>query len=461
MQPGPQTQPQLIRRFGLVQSTALNMSNMIGIGPFITIPLLLSTLGGPQAMLGWLIALVIAIADGMIWSELGAALPGSGGTYHYLREAFGRQTWGRLMAFLFIWQFTISGPLEIASGYIGFSKYARYLWPGLTPETGRYVAMAIGLVNILLVYREITALGKITLTLWVGMLITVASVLIAGATHFNPAIAFDFPPGAFNFSVGFLFGLGAAARIGIYDYLGYYDICYIGDEVREPGKVIPRSILISVISVAAIYIAINLSITGVLPWHEFVPADAHPQSDFIVSVFMERIYGQSAAKFFTVLVLWTTVASVFALLVGYSRIPYAAAKDGSFFKIFGRLHPRGKFPHISVLLIGSIAMICCLFSLDIVIEALITTRILIQFIGQIVAVSVLRATAPNLSRPFRIWLYPLPNLVALLGWIFIFATTDKKVILFGIALLLLGVIGFLAWAKRNRHWPFAEVPAAS
>src|SRR4026208_1438304 len=100
-------QSHLLRRFGVLEATALNMTNMIGIGPFITIPLLLSALGGPQAMLGWLVALVITISDGMIWSELGAAMPGSGGSYIYLREGFGRETFGRLMGLLFIWQFIL------------------------------------------------------------------------------------------------------------------------------------------------------------------------------------------------------------------------------------------------------------------------------------------------------------------------------------------------------------------
>ena len=130
--PNQPEQGQLARRFGLLPATALNMTNMIGVGPFITIPLLMSALGGPQAMLGWIVALVIVICDGMVWSELGAAMPGSGGSFHYLREAFGRARFGRLMAFLFVWQFILSGPLEIASGYIGFAEYASYIWKGLT-----------------------------------------------------------------------------------------------------------------------------------------------------------------------------------------------------------------------------------------------------------------------------------------------------------------------------------------
>src|SRR5215468_4525858 len=136
-----QNTPRLVRHFGTLQATALNMSNMIGIGPFLTIPLLMSALGGPQAMLGWLVALLIVIPDGMVWSELGAAMPGSGGSYIYLREGFGRESFGRLVAFLFIWQFIISGPFEIASGYIGFAQYLDYIWkaPGFSLVLGRVV----------------------------------------------------------------------------------------------------------------------------------------------------------------------------------------------------------------------------------------------------------------------------------------------------------------------------------
>jgi amino acid transporter len=451
----------LLRRFGLVQATALNMSNMIGVGPFITIPLLMSALGGPQAMIGWVVAVLIAVFDGMIWSELGAMMPGSGGSYLYLREAYGRETFGRMMAFLFIWQFILSGPLEIASGYIGFAQYAGYIWRGLTPVGTILIAVAVGIVNVVLLYRRITFIGKLTVALWVGTLLTTLAVIVTGALHFDRHIAFDFPPGAFNFSIGFLFGLGAATRIGVYDYLGYYDVCYIADEVKEPGRVIPRSIIISVLCVAVIYFAINLSIIGVVPWRDFVPADARPDSQFVVSIFMERIYGRGVATLFTAMVLWTAFGSVFALLLGYSRIPYAAALDGYFFKVFGRLHPSKRFPHVSLLAIGAISILCSLFSLGMVIDALITTRILVQFIGQVFAVVLLRRREPDRPRPYRVWLYPLPNLLALVGWIFVFATTDWQVILFGLGTLAAGAIIFFVWSWRTRRWPFAEVTRAA
>jgi len=446
----------LSRRFGLLQATALNMSNMIGIGPFITIPILMSALGGPQAMLGWVVAILVIIPDGLVWSELGAAMPGSGGSYVYLREAYGRERFGRLVAFLFIWQFILSGPLEIASGYIGFSRYARYIWPDLTTGAVFALAAGVGVLNVVLLYRRIEAIGTLTVSLWIGTLLTTGAVVVSGALHFDASRAFDFPPGAFDFSLGFLLGLGAASRVGIYDYLGYYDICYIGDEVKDPGRVIPRSILISIVAVAALYVAINLSIVGVVPWREFVPADAHPESEFIVSTFMERLYGPGVATVFTFLVLWTAFGSVFALLLGYSRIPYAAARDGYFFQVFSRLHPTGRFPHVSLLLLGGISIACSFLPLGLVIDALITTRILVQFIGQVFAVMLLRTTRPDMPRPFRMWLYPIPALVALAGWIFLLLTSGWLVIAFGLGTLVLGILCFFVWSWRVRRWPFFD-----
>ena len=451
------TPPSLVRRFGLLHATALNMTNMIGIGPFITIPLLMSALGGPQAMLGWAVALIVVFCDGMVWSELGAALPGSGGSFGYLRHGYGAAKIGRLMGFLFVWQFVLSGPLEIASGYIGFSQYLGYIWKGITAPQMILVVAAIGLVNIVLLYRRITSIAAITLTLWVGTILTVVVVIVTGALHFDPRVAFDFPPGAFTFSLGFLLGLGAASRIGVYDYLGYYDVCYIGDEVQNPGRVIPRSILISTVLVALIYLAINLSMIGVVPWRDFVPAASHPQSNFVVSIFMERVYGPGVATVFTAMILWTAFGSVFALLLGYSRVPYAAAKDGYFFKVFARLHPSQGFPSVSLVVLGVLSILAGMVSLGTVIDALVTMRILVQFIGQIGAVTLLRRRAPDMPRPYRMWLYPLPSLVALLGWIFIFATTPPLVMAFGLGALLLGVLCFGVWSWKQQTWPFAEV----
>jgi amino acid transporter len=319
----------------------------------------------------------------------------------------------------------------------------------------------VGVVNVLLLYRRIDAIARITVSLWVGTLVTVLAVIVTGAMNFDPRVAFDFPPGAFDFSLGFFLGLGAASRVGVYDYLGYYDVCYIGDEVKNPGYVIPRSILISTAAVALIYIGINLSIIGVIPWREFVPAGEHPTSGFIVSTFMERVHGSRVATIFTLLVLWTAFGSVFALLLGYSRIPFAAARSGYFFTVFGKLHPTKQFPYVSLLVLGAISIVAGFFSLGTVIDAMIVTRIVVQFMGQVFGLILLRRRAPDMPRPYRMWLYPLPALVALLGWIFLFATTPLRVIAFGLGMLALGGVAFLLWSRRMASWPFAPADSVA
>src|SRR6266481_3414306 len=230
------------------------MSNMVGIGPFITIPLIIAAMGGPQCMLGWLLGAVVAICDGLVWSELAAAMPGTGGTYLYLRESFRGTRLGGLLPFLFIWQFIFSGPLEIASGYIGFSQYVGYFWRGMGTNQARLVSLVVGTLVIVLLYRRIAAVGRVTVVLWIGMLITVLWIVAAGLLNFNAKVVFDFPANAFTFSTGFVTGLGSAMLIAMYDYLGYYDICYVGGEVRDPARVIPRSIIYSVIAVAVLYL---------------------------------------------------------------------------------------------------------------------------------------------------------------------------------------------------------------
>jgi amino acid transporter len=436
----------LVRSLGLLQAIALNMSNMVGVGPFITIPLIIAAMGGPQCMLGWVLGAVLALSDGLVWSELSAAIPETGGTYVYLNEAFRGTSLAGVLPFLFIWQFILSGPLEIASGYIGFAQYAGYFWPGMGTRGAHVVSVLVGLVVMALLYRRIGAVGKLMVVLWLGMLLTVLVVLVSGLTHFNAAIAFDFPPNAFTFSVGFVSGLGSAMLIAMYDFMGYYDICYVAGEVRNPSRVIPRSILWSVIAVALLYALMNLSIIGVVPWREAM------HSRFIVTDFMQKLYGPRAASAVTLLVLWTAVASVFALLLGYSRIAWAAAAKGAFFSVFAKLHPRGHFPHIAVLVLGGLSIVGSFFALGDVISALLTSRILIQFMGQIAALHLLRRRA-DFVMPFRMWLYPVPSVVALVGWTYVFATSGWGFAGLGIATLAAGVVAYKVWARAPKTIP--------
>ncbi len=428
--------PGLVRGIGLLQATALNMSNMVGVGVFVTIPLIIAAMGGPQCMLGWVLGAILALCDGLVWSELAAALPGTGGTYLYLRAAFDKTKLGGILPFLFIWQFIFSGPLEIASGYIGFAQYVGYFWHDMGVTGTRLVSLAVGTCVIVLLYRGITAVGKLTVVLWVGMLVTVFFVIISGFLNFNSKLAFDFPPNAFTFTTGFFAGFGSAMLIAMYDLLGYYDICYVGGEVKNPERVIPRSIIYSVLAISCIYLLTTLSIISVVPWREAM------HSKFIAAEFIEKLYGGKAASVVTGLVLWTAFASVFALLLGYSRIPYAAAINGHFFKIFARLHPTARFPHVSLLVIGVLSIIASLWPLDQVITALLTSRILVQFIGQIIALDYMRRHRPDIPRPFRMWLYPVPSLIALLGWTYIFVTSGWIYVSFGLLTLAAGVVVF-------------------
>ncbi|HVH08610.1 MAG TPA: APC family permease [Gemmatimonadales bacterium] len=457
--PQPPSHPsgghRLDRGFGLLHATALNMSNMVGVGPFITIPLLMASMGGPQALLGWFVGALIVLCDGQVWSELGAALPGSGGSYRFLREAYGPNTWGQLMAFLFIWQFVLSGPLEIASGLIGFGQYAGYLFPGLVSGGHRLVAAGAGLVAVLLLARRITLLSRVTVTLWLGTVVTMVAVVAIGLPHFDAARAFAFPPGAFGFSRGFVLGLGGAALIAVYDYLGYYDICYIGDEVREPARVIPRSIFYSILGCCVGYFAVHLSLIGVVPWRETLG------SQFVISQFTERLQGRAAAVAMTVMILWTAFGSVFALLLGYSRIPYAAAVQGGFFKPFARLHPSRGFPYVSLYVLGAIAIVASFFSLDQVVTALITTRVLVQFLGQVVAIPLLRRRLPGAARPYRMWLYPVPLVVAFIGWAYIFLASGWGYIRIGLLTLVAGIGAFLVRARWTGMWPFRTSRSAA
>lgn len=436
--------PRLVRGFGLLQATALNMSNMVGVGPFITIPLIIASMGGPQCMLGWLLGAVLALCDGLVWSELAAAMPGTGGTYLYLRLIFRGTRWGGILPFLFIWQFILSGPLEIASGYIGFAQYLSYFWRSMGWLGTRVVCIAVGVLLVALLYRRVTAVGRLTVVLWVGMLATVLWIIASGLANFHPAMAFDFPAGAFTFSRGFAAGLGSAMLIAMYDFMGYYDICYVGEEVRDAARTIPKSILYSVAAVAAIYALMNLSMIAVLPWREVI------QSKFVASQFIEKLYGPHAAAAVTLLVLWTAFASVFALLFGYSRIPYAAAVDGHFFRAFAHLHPSGRFPDVSLLVFGALTIVASFGDLDTVISALLTSRILIQFVGQVVALYYLRKHRRDMARPFRMWLYPVPAAIAFAGWLYIFATSGWKYAAFGLATLAVGGVVYWLWA-RNRH----------
>jgi amino acid transporter len=423
-------------------------------------------MGGPQAILGWVLGAVVAMCDGLVWAELGAAMPQAGGSYVYLREIFGTHKAGRWIAFLYVWQFSLSAPLVFASGAIGLAQYASFLWPALrAPVLGlpmgiqytSLVAVAACLLVALLLYRDLGAIQKMARVLWVGIIVTLAAVIFAGVTHFHAQQAFSFPPGAFHLSRGFLAGLAAAMLIANYDYWGYYSICFVGGEVKDPGRTIPRSILISIAVVAVTYIVMNISVLGVIPWQELVHDTTGDTRFAVVAVVMQRSFGLLAARVIALLVMWTAFGSLFALLLAASRVPYAAAIDGNYFRPLGHLHAKGAFPDRSLLTLTGIACVCCFFHLSTVIEALVAIRIVLTFGLQQVGVIVLRFRKPELFRPFRMWVYPLPALLALAGSIFVLTVRVKaeRQLWTALAVFVSGTIVYGIRASRRREWPFA------
>src|SRR5215831_11193133 len=253
-----------VRSVGLLQGVAINMTQMVGIGPFVTIPLMVAAFGGPQAIMGWILGAILAVCDGLVWAELGAAMPGAGGTYLYLREAFQYRT-GRLMPFLFVWSALLFIPLIMSTGIVGIVLYMGYLWPGMADWQAKVISVALSEVVVALLYRRIESIGKIATVLWAIMLLSVALVTIAAFSKFNPSLAFAFPSDAFTPNAKFFLGLGGGLVIGIYDYLGYNTTAYIGDEVKNPGRVLPLTIVISVIAIMCVYLLMNIGVLGVFP----------------------------------------------------------------------------------------------------------------------------------------------------------------------------------------------------
>ncbi|RSK37405.1 APC family permease [Hymenobacter metallilatus] len=460
--PAPDTAP-LRRRLGLVQATALNMIDMVGIGPFVTLPLVMGFMG-PNFLLAWVVGAALSLVDGLIWSELGATYPEAGGSYRFLKLAYGEHTWGRLVSFLYVWQTLVQAPLVVASGAIGFAQYVGYLVPLPQWWQPKLVSGTVVLLLIALLYRRIEEVGRLGVLLCLGVLALMAWLIFGGLTHATQPVSW-LPAGGVGQLPGVLLSvaMGQATVKTIYSYLGYYNVCHLGGEVREPHKLIPRSIFLSIVGIMALYLLLNWSVGAVIPWQEAA------RSEFIVSTFVERLYGPLAAKAATALVLWVAFASLFAVLLGYSRIPYAAAADGEFLPVFARTHPTKHFPHVSLLLLGGVGFVfSLLFKLGEVISAILAMRILVQFVGQAVGVVLLRRRRGAAGLPFRMPLYPLPVLVAVAVWLWVFASIQEgiKVALLGttvfvpfqvVALLMmgLGTVVFLLWSRRLGRWPFA------
>jgi fructoselysine transporter len=457
------TQPERLERgLGLLEATSLNVTFMVGIGPFVVIPFVVQAMGGPQCLIAWLTGAVLAFFDGCVWAELGAALPHAGGSYVFLREAYGPQRWGRLMSFLYIWQTLFQGPLSIASGALGFANYSTYLSHSanaanasaalLTSPAEKAIAAGIVALAVILLYRRIATIGKISIALCAIVVATILWLIYGGVTHFHPSYVLSFPPGAWSFSWIFAAALGHGTVQTVYSYLGYYNVCNLGGEMKRPERNIPRAIFLSIGVIALLYFVMQTSILGAVPSGEAARTKA------VVSIFVARTFGPGWATFATVLILITAFGSIFAATLGYSRVPYAAALDGNFFSAFSRVHPTKHFPTVSLVALGATAVVFCL-SLTLIdtIRAILAMRCLIQFIGQAIGLLILHRHWGRERLPFRMWFFPVPLVIAILGWIGIFISTGRRPMLASLAAMAIGIVVYLGRARVRREWPFQEV----
>ncbi|MBK7149786.1 MAG: amino acid permease [Bacteroidetes bacterium] len=432
---------QLIRGLSLRQAVAINTIDMVGIGPFITIPFIIGAMNGPQCILAWILGAILSFADGAVWAELGAKWPMAGGSYSFLQNLYGKHKTGRMLSFLYIWQTIIQAPLVVASGAIGFSQYLTFLVPLSTMEQKLVSGALVAFITVLL-YRKITDIGKISVLM--GMIVggTILWLIVSAVPDFNSQLAFSYAPDAFDLTPVFFFGLGQASIKTVYSFLGYYNVCHLGAEIKDPEANIPRSIFISIAIIATLYLLMQIAVLGIIPWQEA------KDSPFIVSLYFEKIYGHHTAMVATALVLFIAITSLFAVLLGYSRVPYAAAVDGNFFAIFGQLHPTKNFPHVSLLILAGIAFLfSLLFKMKEVITAIIVMRILVQFLGQSIGIMLYHRKHRAENFPYRMPLYPLPALVGIAVWLFIFFSAEWIYIAGAVGIILLGIL--MNWVKEK------------
>lgn len=458
-------------KYTLMQAVGFNTMNMFGTGPLITIPYCINAVSpkGPQAMVGYALAVIACICDSCIWSELATMWPQSGGSYVYLRELYGPKTWGKLASFMFIWQFFVSGPAEVASGFIAIAEYMVYFNEAALmywPRVG--IALTSLLFCSFLLFRGLHDIGRITLVLWAITLFSIFYSLVWGFSAWDPK-NLDLPENAFSGGKQAVWAVAAATRFGVYDMSGYYDVCFMGGEVRDPQRIIPISCIVTCIVVGIIFILVYLAVLGHIPWQFMVElySDEHANPVGIMSIFAESRSGPVFAGIFTIIVALTIFGSVFAVLCGFGYLPYAAAKDGTFFSVFA--HESTWFPGIADYSLGAVILLSgmwCFFSLELVVEIMTTMMVLVMFIGQSVGLLVYRYTVPeHEQRPgWRMPLFPLPVIIQLLIFVFIWITTDSTslwgsetpILELSLGFIMVGPALFLMRAKVLEEWPFAD-----
>jgi amino acid transporter len=457
----------LQRSIGIRSAVLFNVLEMIGVGPFIALPLVIASAGYRLSVWAWVLGATIAVADGLVWAELGAAFPRAGGSYAFLREIYGPDRAGNWLSFLYVWQVSFTAPLSIASGCIGLSSFLAWFWPALdrTPFTllpalhySNFAAAATCLLVVILLYRNLNSINRLAWVLFAGVITAIAGVVVSGFAQASANGGWHMPvspPLTLPAAIG---GLAQATLLTTYCYWGYYNICFLGGEVRKPERTIPRAILLSVLIVAGFYVAMDLAaLPSLRDAALHIPVGEAVRLQLVADI-TKSAFGSMAGRLMAALIIWTAFASVFSLLRGYSRVPFAAARDGNYFHFLGAVHPRHGIPHRSLVALGVVAMLFCMFTLTQVITISVITRIMIQFFPQQIGVMLLRVKRPEMVRPFKIPLFPMPPLIAMAGFYFLLVNRNHALVGLAIAAAI-GVVGTLIYlirARRLAQWPFAR-----
>jgi fructoselysine transporter len=428
----------LKRELSLTHATVLNMIDMVGIGPFVTLPIILFALPGKFSLIPWIIGAVLGLADGLVWAELGAAWPKAGGSYIFLQKLF-RGKPGKVMAFLYIVQTSLHTPLVITSACLGFVNYLRYIQP-LNFLQGKLVMIGIVLLIVFFLYRKVLDVGKIGIVLSIIVVTLLLWTIITGAIAFDTNIytANSASPNKLGdiWSIGFWVLAGNYTSKAVYAYLGYYNVCHIGSEIKNPIKNIPRSIILSVVGIAILYISMQFTISGAIDQKQ-ITGENIP----LVSMLFQKVYGVKVATIATILLLIVAFSSLFALLLGYSRIIWAAASEGMHFKVFAHLHPTKNFPDYTLLIFGAIAIVfCTIFNkASDVFRFIVVTRIFIQFIPQAVGLILLRINKRHNELPYKMPFFPYTAILSILIWLYVFITSGYQYSLFGLGVIVIGL----------------------
>ena len=463
-------EPKKSSKFGFWSAFGFNTLMMFGTGPFISIPYTIASVdpSGSHALVGYSIAVLACICDSFVCSEIGSMFPFSGGPVTYLQTLYGEKTLGQLAAFIFLFQFIVAGPAEVASGFIAVADYLIYFNAGEFGY-GTRVGISLGALTIstLLLFAPKKSIAVMTALLTIITLSAIGLTIMMGFGNLDPKLIKS-ANNAFDGSVGsLLWRVGAATRFGVYDMTGYYHVCYLGDEIQNPKKNIPYVCVGTAAFIGLIDLLIYIAVLGVIDWRVIAPiySDDSDEDQFgIISLFYEKLVNEYFAKIFTIITVITIFGSTYAMMAGFQHLICSGARDGFLFDFFTKRHHKTGVPYMSLLVLTFVSAIWCFIDIGIVIDAATTLLVLVQNIGQAIGLLYYRWRTPKQKQVegWRMPLYPLPVIIHIILFSYIFVTSptaihsDEPILDICLLFLLTGVCLFFIRAKFRGMWPFQK-----